>query len=364
MKRYTVGIVGLGYGRAHIAGFQAAGCDVVALCQRDLAAAQKLGAHYGVANAYAHWEDMLGEARPDIVVIATPPATHLPILRAALASGAHVVCEKPLALNAEEARTMIALATAARRSAITAFNWRFPRAMQTMKSMVAAGYLGRVFHINARWLNGLWADLATQPTWRMDRALAGHGALGDQGVHLIDMVRWLFGEFSGEFSQVLACSGIGHGGRMIPGGERAADAEDFSHVLAELDGGAQLSLTVSRVARGLNEHSLEVYGERGALSMRMGRSGNDWHHGELYAASGTNSIAPVALSAIGEERVHSTDRIEIIGQATVAPMIAQFIDSIERGESPSPSLDDGLRAQAVLDAILESTRLKRWVRVS
>ena len=91
----TVVIIGLGFGRAHVPGFQAAGARVIAVCQRDEAAARKVAAAYGVPRAYARWEDMLAAEHPDIVVIATPPHLHRAIARAASAGGAHVLCEKP-----------------------------------------------------------------------------------------------------------------------------------------------------------------------------------------------------------------------------------------------------------------------------
>jgi len=360
-KQYTVGIVGLGYGRAHIAGFQAAGCQVLALCQRDTTAATELAAHYGVPHVYADWREMITTARPDILVIATPPVLHLPILSAAVAAGAHVVCEKPLALTVDEARAMIAAAQAAHRSAIVGFNWRFAPAMQRMKAMVDAGFLGRVFHVNCRWLNGAWVERGTASSWRMNRAIAGYGALGDLGGHLIDLVRWLFGDIV----RVLASSGVGYPSRTIPGGTRAADAEDFSHVLAELSSGATIAMTVSRVARGLNEHSLEVYGEDGALSMRQSRVGHGWQLGQLSMAQGSDQLSPVELPSIAGSAGASDDRLDITGVTTIAPMVRQFIAAIESpGRDAAPSLQDGLQAQAVLEAITTSVERHAWIDVA
>ena len=358
-RQRTVGIIGLGYGRAHIAGFQAAGVRVLALCQRDTEAATRLARQYQVPHVFGRWQDMLDQARPDIVVIATPPALHLPILTAAMAAGCHVVCEKPLATRSAEARAMIAAAAATPCQAITSFNWRFAPAMQRMKQMVDAGHLGRVFHVNARWFNPAWVDASTAPTWRMDRAQAGYGALGDLGVHLIDLVQWLFGPVG----KVMASSATAHAGRTVPGGTRPADAEDFSHVVAELHCGASVAITVSRVARGLNEHSLEVYGEQGALALRQTRTGDGWHVGELRAASGSGLFEPVAISdRVGGDAL-STERLELTGQATLCPMVQQFIADIESGRAATPSLQDGASAQAVLDAVLESSRTSCWVTV-
>lgn len=360
-KQYTVGIVGLGYGRAHIAGFQAAGCKVVALCQRDTFAASEIAARYGVPQVLSDWRAMLATARPDIVVIATPPALHFPIMTEAFAAGSHVVCEKPLALTVDEAHRMIAAAHAAKRVAIVGFNWRFAPAMQRMKAMVDAGFLGRVFHVNCRWFNAAWVERGAAPSWRMDRAVAGYGALGDLGVHLIDLVRWLFGDVV----RVLASSGVGYPSRTVPGGARAADAEDFSHVVAELRSGATMALTVSRVARGLNEHSIEAYGESGALSMRQCRTGAGWQTGELRMAQGADLLSTVPLPAPTDDAGESGDRLDITGRATIAPMVRAFVAAIENPlRAPAPSLHDGLQAQAVLEAIGASVANRSWIDVA
>src|SRR5262245_38550598 len=107
MTNPTVGVIGLGYGRAHIPAFQSNGCRVVALCQRDEASAKTIAARYGVPHVFGRWQDMIDRARPEIVVIATPPHLHHQIALQAFAAGAHVLCEKPLAMNRAEAQAMV-----------------------------------------------------------------------------------------------------------------------------------------------------------------------------------------------------------------------------------------------------------------
>src|SRR4029453_5830704 len=116
---------------------------------------------------------MLAEARPDIVVIASPPSLHRAIAVEALAAGAHVLCEKPLAMDAAEGRAMIEAAQRAKRTAMTSFNWRYPAAMQRLRTMAAAGFLGPAFHINVRRLGGRPADGEGPITWLMGRTPAG-----------------------------------------------------------------------------------------------------------------------------------------------------------------------------------------------
>src|SRR5947209_6067210 len=177
----TIGVVGLGFGRAHIPAFQANGCRVVAVCQRDVVGAKAVADRYGVPHVFERWEEMLEQAKPEIVVIATPPHLHRVIAVRALASGAHVLCEKPLAMTRAEAEAMVDAARRAGRVGMTCFNWRFAAAMQELHSRVTEGALGRVFHLALRWLGSRWADEKAAATWRMDRALVGGRAAPDLG---------------------------------------------------------------------------------------------------------------------------------------------------------------------------------------
>jgi predicted dehydrogenase len=353
----TVGIIGLGYGRAHVPAFQAQGCRVVALCQRDEAGARQAAERYGVPRVFADWEVMLETARPDIVVIATPPHLHRVIALRALGAGAHVLCEKPLALTLGEARAMTEAAARAGRVAMTAFNWRFAAAMSRLNAVVRGGALGRVFHVSTRWLGGRWADPAAAATWRMDRAQAGHGAMGDMGVHLVDMVRWSFGEFV----RVAAQRGVAYPSRSAPGVARPADAEDYCTVLAELEGGALVTLVASRVAHAMNEHTLEAYGSAGALHYRLGREGARWWDGELRVSKGSAGWEPVEPGAA--PAAPEGDQLDVIGRTTIAPLVARMLEGIRAGRTPSPSFEDGLRAQAVLDAALAAVARGGWVEV-
>jgi predicted dehydrogenase len=359
MKSRTVGVVGLGFGRAHIPAFQANGCRVVAVCQRDQASAKAIADRYGVAQVFTRWEEMLERAQPEVVVIATPPRLHSAIALRALAGGAHVLCEKPLALTRSEARAMAEAAARGGRVAMTGFNWRFPAAMRRFNAMVREGALGRVFHVEARFLGSRFADEATAPTWRMDRAEAGHGAMGDMGVHLIDLVRWNFGEFV----RLTATAGVAYPSRGIPGAGRPADAEDFCTVVGELASGARVTLSVSRAAHGMNEHSLEASGSRGTLAYRFSRDGARWFDGELSRAAAGGALEAVSVAG-GIPAPQTGDQLEALGLTTIAPLVARLLEGIERGQTPAPSFGDGYGAQAVLDAVLESLARRAWVDVA
>jgi predicted dehydrogenase len=356
MSARTVAVIGLGFGRAPIPAFQAHGCRVVAVCQRDQASAKKIADAYGVPNVFARWEEMLARARPDIVVIATPPHLHQEIAVAAVGAGAHIVCEKPVAMTAAEARTMVDTARRAGRVAMTGFNWRFPAAMQRLATLMQEGFVGRVMHVTARWFGARWADEASAPTWRMDLAQAGLGAMGDMGVHLIDLVRWT----CGDVRRLVAHTGIGYPTRTVPGGDKLGDAEDYATVVTELASGAAVTLAVSRVAHGRNDHELEIYGTRGALAYRLTRDSAQWYAGELRAGASGEPLRPLAVPA---PVVEGGDQMDVLGKATIGPLVERLLAAIEGRAPAAPSLEDGLRAQAVLDGVRESAARRAWVDV-
>lgn len=356
MPALTVGVIGLGYGRAHVVGFKEAGCHVVAVCQRDTGAAKSVAERYGVPRVYSRWEDLIAEARPNVVVIATPPHLHHAIALAAFDAGAHVVCEKPLAMSIAEGRAMLDAAARAKRVAMTGFNWRFIPGMTRFNALVREGGLGRVFHVSARWFGARWADETVAPTWRMDRAVAGHGAMGDMGVHLIDLIRWNFGEFR----RVVAHAGVAHPSRTIPGSSRPADAEDYAMVLGELESGAQVTLAASRAARGANDHAIDAYGAAGALTYLVDRDAPRWWTGRVAATNSSGALTPVPIDAPDA----AGDPMEVIGRITIAPLARRLVEAVERGAPATPSLDDGVRSQAVLDAVLASLSTRTWVDVA
>jgi predicted dehydrogenase len=268
-----------------------------------------------------------------------------------------VLCEKPLAMTVDEARAMAAAADRTGRVAMTSFNWRFPAAMQELRARVREGAVGRIFHVAARWRGGRMASADEAPNWRMDRAQAGHGVMGDQGVHVIDLVRDIFGEFR----RVVAHAGIAYPERPASD-DKLTDAEDHCSGLAELADGTHVTFDVSRVAHGVTEQALDVFGSLGTLCYRHQRLGERWWHGVLLASEGGKGLSPVeprhapALPA-GDD----ADALDVVGRATIAPIAARLIEGIRSGTTPSPSFTDGVRAQIVLDAVLESVARGAWV---
>src|SRR2546425_5787436 len=226
----TVGIIGLGFGRAHLPAFRATGCRAVPLGQRDQPSARAAADRGGVEPVFGRGEEILEPAKPEIVVTAPPPHLHRAIAIRAFGAGAHVLCEKPIAMTRTDAEAMVDAAHRTGRVAMTCFNWRFTAAMQELHARVTEGSLGRVFHLALRWLGSRWADEQAAATWRRGRAQAGHRAMGDMGVHLVDMVRWTFGEFT----RVAAHASNAYPSRSAPGVRRPPGTDAYSPLVAAL----------------------------------------------------------------------------------------------------------------------------------
>jgi predicted dehydrogenase len=124
-----------------------------------------------------------------------------------------------------------------------------------------------------------------------------------------------------------------------------------------------VALTTSRVARGLNEHALEAFGTGGGLSYRFTREGSRWWDGELRATGTGDALSPVAPRVSAAPSAAGGDQMEVIGKVTIGPLVARFLDAIRTGAPPAPSFRDGVRAQAVLDAVLTAAASRGWVEV-
>ncbi|RLJ01191.1 MAG: gfo/Idh/MocA family oxidoreductase, partial [Candidatus Aenigmatarchaeota archaeon] len=147
-----VGVVGLGMGRGHVEAYQAhPEAEVVAICDIDEGRLGQVGDRYGIARRYMDYREMLEKEELDIVSVATPNSLHMPITVAALQAGCHVLCEKPLALNAQEAKKMVEKAEEVGRRLMVNFSYRFDPISLALKDQVNKGVLGEPYFARTVW---------------------------------------------------------------------------------------------------------------------------------------------------------------------------------------------------------------------
>jgi predicted dehydrogenase len=244
-----IAIIGAGFITrvGHLPGYKAAGATVVAICDLVEAPARALATQYGIPKVYSDWREMIETEKPDIVSVCLPNRYHREPTLFALAAGAHVLCEKPIATSVAEAREMFAAAEKAGRRLMAAQNWRWDANSRAIRRIVDTGDLGEIYYGEATALRRLGI-----PTWGVfHQSEHSHGgALLDVGVHMLDLAVWLMG--NPEPARVSAQTQRKFGTRPeIAKLLRSAwdpakfDVEDFAVALVHFTNGATLLLRTS-----------------------------------------------------------------------------------------------------------------------
>src|SRR5438067_925164 len=192
-RRVRVGVVGAGRfaKECHVPGVQAhPQGEVVALCARNRERAAAMAAQLGVPEVYTDYRELIARPDVDAITVATPDALHLPVAVAALEAGKHVFCEKPLAMNVAEARTMVEVAGRSGLVAMVAFTFRYTRALQELRRLLGQGTIGTPFHVT---MQVHWGSIMTPGaalTWRDQASASAAGIWADGGAHLFDALAY------------------------------------------------------------------------------------------------------------------------------------------------------------------------------
>jgi predicted dehydrogenase len=305
---------------------------------------------------------MLREEALDLVVVATPNYLHHDMTIAALASEAHVVCEKPLALDTEQARDMTMRAVAARCVHFVPFIWRFVPAVMYVKEMIDAGFIGQPYHIDVRYFVQGWGDPAGPMRWQYSRAQAGSGSLANLGSHLIHVVQW----WLGPIRRVSALATTAVKERLGPdGSEVPVDVDDSCRFLAELDDGTPVTFSLSSIAyvRRVNVE-IALCGSDGSILFQEDWGAPDASVGRIWATR-AGDPGPSAVSIperLTGEFLDSPDYFTPF-RSCFDRMAREVVEAIWEGRDAAPSFHDGLFVQEVLDAVLQSAREERWAMV-
>ena len=346
MKKLRVGVIGLGMGRGHAMGYQAhPAAEVVALADIDEARLKAVGKELSVKNLYPSAEEMLKTEQLDVVSVATPNKYHCPLTIAALRAGCHVLCEKPMAMNAEEARQMLDAAGQAGRRLMINFSFRFNDVAQALKAEVDAGALGDVYFARTVWLRR--RGLPRFGGWFGQKELSGGGPLIDLGVHRIDLALWLMGYPKPVWVMGSAYDHIASDLARKEG--KAFDVEDFAVGLVKFDNGATLEAEASWAS---------YIGERELMETRLlGTKG-----GLLYKniGEGYEFEAQVFSERSG---YHWDGRLHSVGTTAKGAMHC-FIESIVTDKPHIATGEEGLIVMEFLDALYKSAATGEPVRIS
>ncbi|MGI5236820.1 Gfo/Idh/MocA family protein [Dactylosporangium sp. CA-139066] len=348
--------------------------SMVAVCGRDATKVAEAAARLGWAEAVTDWRELIARDDIDVIDVCTPGDSHAEIAIAALEAGKHVLCEKPLANTVEEARAMVAAAVKARAVGVRSacgFNYRRVPAVSLMRNMIAAGRLGAIRHVRAAYLQDWIVDPAFPLVWRLQQERAGSGALGDIGAHIIDLTQFVTGQritgvsgltetFIKERPLPESSSGLSASGGSATGEVTVDDAALF---IARLDGGAIATYEATRFATGRkNGLRVEINGEYGSLAFDLERLNElEFYDASLPAAEqGWSRI----LVTEGEHPYFGAwwPPGHIIGyEHSFTHEMRDFIEAIATGNDPTPSFEDALQVQQVLEAVAKSD--SSWVSV-
>jgi len=290
MKKLNIGMVGYKFmGKAHSHAYKEApmafpGAPVPvmkAICGRNRDGVEQAAAQFGWETAVTDWRELVSRDDIDIVDINAPSDAHKEIAVAAARAGKHVFCEKPLALTLADAREMLQAAEEAGVKHMVCFNYRFAPAVQLAKKLVQEGRLGRIYHFRAWFLQDWIVDPDFPLVWRLDKTIAGSGAHGDLGAHLIDLAHFLVGDitevvgmsetFIKERPLPSSMTGLSaKGDASAPKGEVTVD--DATLFLARFANGALGSFEATRFAPGHRcTNAFEINGSKGSVKFDFER---------------------------------------------------------------------------------------------
>jgi predicted dehydrogenase len=348
------------------------------ICGRDEAKVSAAAAKLGWSEYSTDWRAVLARDDIDLIDICSPGNTHAEIALAALAAGKHVLCEKPLANTVAEAREMAQAAARAQSDGVRAmcgFNYRRTPAVALMRQLVAAGRIGELRHVRAVYLQDWIVDPQFPLVWRLRREVAGSGALGDIGAHIVDLTQFVTGQLITKVSALTetfvkqrplptASAGLAAEGNGSAGmGDVTVD--DAALFLARLDGGAVATYEATRFATGRkNGLRVEINGSKGSLAFDFERM----NELEFYDAT-----LPSAEQGFSRILVTEPDHPYMaawwpaghpIGyEHTFTHEVRDLIEALAAGQDPTPSFADALQIQLVLDAVERSAAAGSWTDV-
>lgn len=346
MNKLKIGIVGLGIGKTHIRGYRTHPlADVVAIADIDAARLQSVGDEFDIPNRYPSLAAMLNDCQLDAVSIATPNKFHHPLTIEALQAGCHVLCEKPMAMSAAEAREMIAAAKLAGKRLMINFNYRFNPQSMALKAQVEAGALGDIYFARTLWHRR--DGLPGFGGWFGKKALSGGGPLIDLGVHRLDLALWLMGYPQPVWVMGSTYNAIGSAKAKEAGVD--FDVEDMAVALIKFENGATLEIEASWAAHIKEQEAMEtrLLGTRGGMIQYNLNEGYAWD-AEIHTRQN---------GAHFDLKLHPPLN-------AVPPSMAHFVDTILNNATPIVRAEEGLLVMELLDAIYRSAKLGEPVKIS
>ena len=320
---------------------------LVAVCSARLERAREAADKFGAAQAFDDYEKMISEVDSDIVYVGGPVGLHKPMVLAAARAGKHVICEKPLAVDAAEGAEMLAAVEEQKLAHAVTFTMRSFPAPSRVKALIDAGTVGEIRHINVAFWFSIPPQVPRTYGWLND-ASKGGGMLNAMGSHYIDLTR----HFAGDFARV---SGETRTWRTeLPdehGKPRTVTADDSFVMVATLKNGAALSMHMSSEACAGSGARFEIYGSEGTIVMDNADS-------VRVSKKGEQALSEVEIGTPTFSADAAQCKVPRFGQ-----LISDCVTWIETGERASPNMLDALRCQQVIDGLRAASRSGNSTRI-
>jgi len=363
-----IGMIGHAFmGKAHSNGWKqmpyifwppAAIPKLVKICGRSEANVAEAARRFGYMEYTTNWKEIINDDRIQVVDNGTPNSLHAqPSIEAAKA-GKNVVCEKPLARNAVEAKEMRDAVKKYKVKNICNFNYRVVPAIVLAKNLIKDGKLGKIFHFRAKYLQEWIMDPGFPMVWRLKKAQCGSGAVGDLGAHIIDLGRFL----CGEFKSVMAVTQTFIKERYDEGTKKKekVDVDDAVASVVEFENGAIGTIEASRFASGRKNYNvIEINGEKGSIWWDLENMNNLHVYWKEEEAADTRGFHCINVT----ESYHPYYEYwwphgHIIGwENTFVHIAYNMVNAIMENKPLEPyvaTFEDGYRNAVICDAMLKS----------
>ncbi|MEM3027954.1 MAG: Gfo/Idh/MocA family oxidoreductase [Candidatus Bathyarchaeia archaeon] len=336
MAKIKAGIIGLGWpGIQHLKGYQACSeSEVIAICDINEELLRRVAKEYGIGRIYRDYKRMLKDEPIEVVSVCLPNYLHHPVTIDCLEAGRHVICEKPPALNAQQAREMAAKAKAEGRILMYALMQRFNAEPTFLKAAIESGELGDIYFAEAAYVRRRGIPIGSGG-WFVDRARSGGGALIDIGVHALDLAWWLMGNPK---PSMVSASSYSKFSLIVPK-ELKYDVEDSAFAFLRFENGASMILKATW-----------------ALNLKGGS------HTHIAGTKGGATMPPLVIYS--EKEGIPLDITPQLPQVNAFDReIAHFVECVKKGERPIPSAEQGITLMEMLDAIYESSSCGKEVAI-
>ncbi|SEK35651.1 Predicted dehydrogenase [Paenibacillus sp. cl141a] len=384
MKQLRVGMIGYKFmGKAHSNAYRslpmffpkALKPEMVAICGRNASAVQEAADQLGWRESVTDWKQLVNREDIDLIDINAPSDAHKEIALAAAKAGKHIFCEKPLALTLADAREMLQAAEDAGVTHMVGFNYRFSPAVRLAKKLIDSGRLGQIYHFRAWFLQDWIMDPQFPLVWRLQKEVAGSGSHGDLGAHLIDLAHYLVGDMQEVIGmsetfikeRPIASEMTGLSAKGSKGGPMGqVTVDDATLFMTRFENGALGSFEATRFAAGhRSTNSFEINGSLGSVKFDFERM----NELEVYFTTDDEDVQ-------GFRRVLATDPVHDYMEAwwppghtigfehTFTHEFLELSNAISEGRQPVPNFADGVKCQAVLEAVDKSIEERRWVQLS